>query len=100
MARKVAHVLIYAALCVAWWRVLATRTSLPRAVIAASAITVLYAVSDEWHQSLVPGRSGSVLDLTIDAFGVGLAVAVGLGAASRRERQPGAQARYRPRRAP
>ena len=33
------------------------------------AITALYAVSDEWHQALVPGRSASIADVALDIFG-------------------------------
>jgi hypothetical protein len=36
---------------------------------------VLYAVSDEVHQSFVPGRLGSPLDVAIDAVGVAVGVA-------------------------
>jgi VanZ family protein len=36
----------------------------------AFAIGVLYAVSDEVHQSFVPGRLGSPLDVAIDTVGV------------------------------
>jgi hypothetical protein len=35
---------------------------------------VAYAVSDEVHQSFVPGRMGSPIDVTIDAVGVGFGV--------------------------
>jgi VanZ family protein len=37
---------------------------------AAVALGVLYAVSDEVHQSFVEGRMGSALDVGIDAVGV------------------------------
>jgi VanZ family protein len=52
------------------------RPSIARAVVA-MAITTLYAVGDELHQSLVPDRSGRVQDVAIDALGAlaGLAVA-------------------------
>jgi VanZ like family len=39
-------------------------------VDVAFGLGVLYAVSDELHQSLVPGRSGTPLDVGIDAVGV------------------------------
>jgi len=32
-------------------------------------IALLYAITDEWHQSFVPGRSSSLLDLGTDAAG-------------------------------
>jgi VanZ family protein len=32
-------------------------------------ITVLYACTDEWHQSYVPGRTGTPLDVMIDSIG-------------------------------
>jgi hypothetical protein len=40
----------------------------------AFAIGVLYAVSDEVHQSFVAGRQGSPLDVAIDAVGVAAGV--------------------------
>jgi VanZ family protein len=36
----------------------------------------LYGLSDEWHQSFVPGRSPSALDWLADSLGAGLAVAI------------------------
>ena len=52
------------------------RPTIARAVLA-MAITTLYAVSDELHQSIVPDRSGRAQDVVIDALGalVGLTVA-------------------------
>lgn len=34
------------------------------------AVGTIYAVTDEFHQTMVPGRSGEVLDVCIDAAGV------------------------------
>ncbi len=46
-------------------------------VVIALGITVLYGVSDEWHQSFVPDRTGRVDDLVVDTIGatIGLAIA-------------------------
>jgi VanZ family protein len=41
---------------------------------AAFAAGVAYAVSDELHQHVVPGRVGSPVDVAIDAVGVALGV--------------------------
>ena len=43
----------------------------------AFAVTALYGVSDEWHQSMVPTRSARVEDLAIDVIGalIGLGIA-------------------------
>jgi hypothetical protein len=46
-----------------------------RAVIAAATIAVLYAISDEWHQTFIPGRGGTWVDVMIDGAGIGIAVA-------------------------
>jgi len=37
---------------------------------------LLYAVTDEWHQSFVPGREASWLDLLADGIGASLAAAI------------------------
>lgn len=52
------------------------RPTIARAVLA-MAITTLYAVSDELHQSIVPDRTGRAQDVVIDALGalIGLTVA-------------------------
>ena len=46
-----------------------------RALLATGA---LYAASDEWHQSFVPGREVSVLDWAADACGVAAGYWIGL----------------------
>jgi VanZ family protein len=61
--RKLAHAAEYAVLGALLFRA-AARAGL------AFVLGALYAVSDEIHQSLVPGRLGSPLDVAIDAAGV------------------------------
>ena len=61
--RKIAHTAEYAVLGALLGR--ATRR-----VGLALAVGVAYAVSDEIHQSFVPGRAGAPLDVAIDAIGV------------------------------
>lgn len=46
------------------------------AAAAAFALTAAYAISDEVHQSFVPGRSSSVLDVVADVAGGIAAVAL------------------------
>jgi VanZ family protein len=48
-----------------------------RDIVAAFGITMLYALSDEWHQSFVPDRAGRLDDVVTDAIGatIGLVVA-------------------------
>ena len=73
IGRKIVHAATYALLCLLWGRAL--RTAMPDgpALVAAFAVAVAYAVSDEYHQSFVAGRHGSPLDVAIDAFGAGAA---------------------------
>ena len=40
-----------------------------RALLTAALVAVLYACSDEWHQTFVPGREGTLRDVAIDALG-------------------------------
>ena len=47
-----------------------------RGVAVAFAVAVLYGVSDEVHQSLVPDRTGRAEDVLVDALGAAIGVAV------------------------
>jgi VanZ family protein len=67
--RKAAHMTVYGLLWLAWWRALGYGSPWPAVVL-----TLLYAISDEWHQTFVEGRSGRPLDVGIDAAGVAVAM--------------------------
>jgi len=43
--------------------------------LAAMALTIAYGMSDEWHQSFVPGRTADITDLRADAAGAVLGTA-------------------------
>jgi VanZ family protein len=73
--RKLAHVTEYGiltALLVSALRFHIKRNA--HALIMAALIAVLYAFSDEWHQTFVPGREGSLFDVGIDGLGVGVSL--------------------------
>ena len=61
--RKLAHVTEYAVLAALLCRAL-------RRVVPALVIAVLYAVTDEVHQTFVDGRLGTPRDVAIDLVGV------------------------------
>ncbi len=71
LLRKIAHVVEYAVLSALLWRAL--EGGRPRGVwtlfLLSFFLSVLYAASDEWHQSFVPGRGASARDVLIDAAG-------------------------------
>ena len=69
--RKLGHFGIYATLATAWWWAL--RGVVERPLLWACAISVLYAVSDEYHQTFVEGRHGTPVDVVIDAMGIATA---------------------------
>ena len=69
--RKLAHMAEYGLLWFLWWRALGYGHAGP-----ALAIALLWAASDEFHQSFVDGRHGTPWDMAIDAVGVGLGVLV------------------------
>ena len=47
-----------------------------RAVVLGLAISVVYAITDEIHQTFVPGRSGEVFDVVIDTAGAATGMAL------------------------
>ena len=69
IGRKLAHIASYALLTWLWFWAL--RGTVPRPMASAVAISLLYAISDEYHQHFVHGRHGSPIDVLIDsAIGV------------------------------
>jgi VanZ family protein len=66
--RKLVHMATYGLLWLLWERAL-------RRPVAAAAITLAYAATDEFHQSFVEGRHGTPVDWLIDTAGVAVAVA-------------------------
>ena len=96
LVRKAAHFLEFLALgasLIATVRSVRPSLPLPRTALAAWLTGAAYAVSDEVHQRFVPGRSGQVTDVVLDAAGVlagvGIACLV-LRLVSRRRESPGA----------
>jgi VanZ family protein len=78
IGRKVVHAVEYGVLFVLWWRALGYRNP-----VAAAAITVGYAATDELHQTFVHGRHGTPVDVLIDSTGMAIAARLAL---SRRRR--------------
>jgi VanZ family protein len=88
---KLIHGLVYGILSLLFYRALGryrTGRSAGRVRLRAAGLAILaaglYGLSDEWHQSFVPGRSDSGLDLLADVAGAVIFVAVAyLGGQSR-----------------
>ncbi|MFW0837592.1 MAG: VanZ family protein [Candidatus Komeilibacteria bacterium] len=77
-ARKLAHIAIYTILALllmklfshAWVGRRPSRVELVLQVSLVIILAVLFAISDEWHQSFIAGRQGSGIDIIIDSIGV------------------------------
>ena len=73
--RKAAHMFLYFVLALLVWlaltRLLRVR---PKRACAALVLCALLAALDEYHQTLVPGRSGELRDILIDLIGAGIAL--------------------------
>lgn len=75
IVKKTAHLIEYAVLALLLYRALAgSGMEKKRAGVWAVIISLVYAISDEWHQSFVPGREPKVRDVVIDGLGSGLGV--------------------------
>ena len=70
-----AHAFMFGVLALLWMRVMEGRL---HAALIALALTVLYALSDEWHQTFVPGRYADPWDLLCDGLGAVLALSLWL----------------------
>lgn len=80
IVRKSAHFSLYTALGFLSYLSFVSYSRIPlmlRATISAL-VGIGYAVSDEYHQTFIPGRSGELRDVCIDSGGVLLAVFISL----------------------
>ena len=75
LVRKSGHVLAYALLGALDFRAVrgASEGWTLRWSIIAAALAIAVAILDEWHQSMVPMRTGSAWDVLIDFSGITLA---------------------------
>ncbi len=76
LVRKLAHLTEYGVLGLLWFRALGRDRAITLSAVAAVSllICVAWAALDEWHQSFVPSRTASVVDVAIDSSGAFLAL--------------------------
>ncbi len=80
LLKKGAHFACYALLAVSWVHGLrGNRPARRMDYVYALLFTVLYAVSDEYHQTFVQGREGRWQDVLIDTTGASIALCVRYG---------------------
>lgn len=71
--KKGLHMAAYGVLAGLFWRALGPRRHWARAGMA-WLLAVLYAATDEYHQTFVPGRHGRPMDLAFDGLGALIAL--------------------------
>ncbi len=75
--RHVAHIGVYGVLTLLLtWGLSGRRYPTLRLAIGGGVLAVLYGISDEWHQTMVPTRTGRPEDLIWDGLGAVIAVAM------------------------
>src|SRR5690349_64608 len=68
--RRVAHITVYAVLTLlVTWALTGRRQPSARLAIVGGVLALIYGVTDEWHQTMVPSRSGRPEDLIWDGLG-------------------------------
>lgn len=70
---KIIHALVYGLIATAWLRWFLTFNSRTKAAWMAITLTAAFGVTDEVHQSFVPGRFADLSDWVADTFGAILA---------------------------
>jgi VanZ family protein len=75
--RKCAHIAEYAVLAVLWLLLINETTELRKYNFLISPfMVILYASSDEWHQSFIAGRTGHPIDVAVDCVGLLVAIII------------------------
>ena len=72
VTRKLAHITEYAILAGLIYRAVKHTSGLTanKIIVNAIILSVLYSISDEYHQTLVSGRTGRWFDIGIDSIGI------------------------------
>jgi VanZ family protein len=76
IAKKSGHMIGYALLAVAYYRALPSRLSRGYRAALSFLMALLFALSDEFHQSFVKGRHSTLRDVGIDSIGAVIALTV------------------------
>lgn len=79
IVKKTAHLIVYAVLYFLTWRALYLsnhQRTTTKIYALALLLVILYAISDEWHQSFTKGRTPTVRDVGFDT--VGALISLGL----------------------
>src|SRR5216117_4191288 len=78
LVRKGAHLTEYAILAALWYRAFTRERNLSARAASwtAFAISLAWAALDEWHQSFLPSRTSSAMDVALDGAGAALALVV------------------------
>ena len=79
-----AHFVAFAGLAAACWLAMPAQLAVARIDTSAWLLAVGYGLVDEWHQSWIPGRHASAVDLVTDAMGAAFAVWFVRGRVARR----------------
>jgi len=76
IVKKTAHVTEYAIFYFLVWRGWsnAGRFTDKSILWKSLLVTLIYALSDEWHQTIIPGREGTLRDIGFDTIGMLLAL--------------------------
>jgi VanZ family protein len=72
--RKSAHVMEYALLALLWFLNLQATALKRYNLFISPVVTVVYAASDEWHQTFIAGRTGHAIDIAVDSIGMLIAM--------------------------
>jgi VanZ family protein len=68
LIKKTAHVVEYFTLCSLYFRAfMGSGVDRKKAVIISLGLSIIYAITDEFHQSFTPGREPRVRDMLIDS---------------------------------
>lgn len=77
LIKKLGHATGYALLGLAYYFALPPRLKVGYRWILALLMAILFALSDEFHQSFVEGRNSSITDVMIDTAGAAFALTIG-----------------------